>query len=148
MAAKAFLTEEEHAGIATHLESDAAKAVGLEYAKNSDGKYVLVVEGREGFSMENVTGLKSAVESSRAQLTEATDKLRLYGELDPTTVPDMKRKAAQFDELDPKAEAGKAKAKFDEWKGEFVESVKVQHAEAMAVVSADRDACGRSLSRS
>ena len=49
MAAKAFLTEEEHAGIATHLESDAAKAVGLEYAKNSDGKYVLVVEGREAF---------------------------------------------------------------------------------------------------
>jgi len=140
MAVKAVLTEEEHTAITEHLSTDAAKALGVEFAKNAEGKYLLVVEGRDGFALENVTGLKNSVESAREERDTAQTKLKRFGDMDPDTASDIVSKAKQFDELDPKLEAGKAKAKFDEWKGEFVESVKVQHAEAMAVVSADRDA--------
>ena len=78
---KAFLTEDEHKKLSPDLQK--------EYQKTEDGRYRVVVEAQDGWAFENVTGLRSALESERALHAAEKGKVAKFSGLDP----DAARKA-------------------------------------------------------
>lgn len=137
MALPAILTEEEYTKLAPHLASEAVKALGVEYAKGEDGRYVAVVAGRDGYALENVQGLRSSVEASRAERDAAQAILKRYGELKPEDVAAVLDKARKFDGLDGKV--ADAKRQFEEWREEHAKTTAEQTAAKVAAVAAERD---------
>lgn len=135
MATKAYLTADEHAAIAEHLESEPIKALGVEYKKDAEGRYVLVVQPRDGYALENVTALKGSAAKIRDERDALQDRVKEFGDVDPETIQTLADKAKRFDELDPKAEAGKVMAKLDEWKADFKEKTESAHAAELKAVT-------------
>jgi len=77
------------------------------YKPTEDGKYVLDVNPSSGFALENVEGLKSALQKERGKARELEGKVGAFGEVDPS---DLKTKLARLEELealDPSKEADK-----------------------------------------
>jgi len=98
-------------------------AVKEHYKQGDDGKYVLTVEAVNGFSLEDVTGLKNALgkeRSTRESLEKAAAKFK---DLDPDKAREALAKLAELSEIDPKKEADKlAQVKVDAIKAQLLES--------------------------
>ncbi|KWT70760.1 Phage protein [Hyphomicrobium sulfonivorans] len=98
-------------------------AVKEHYKQGDDGKFVLTVEAVNGFSLEDVTGLKNALgkeRSTREALEKATAKFK---DLDPDKAREALAKMAELSEIDPQKEADKlAQAKVDAIKAQLLES--------------------------
>ena len=52
------------------------------YAEN-DGRYILQVEPTEGYALEDVSGLKSALSATRTEATQAKQELKKFADIDP-----------------------------------------------------------------
>ncbi len=63
------------------LDGIAAEIAG-EYSQQEDGSFVLSVEAVDGFGLENVGGLKSALQKERENAANLTKKLAGVGDLD------------------------------------------------------------------
>jgi hypothetical protein len=59
------------------------EAIASEYAKGDDGKFLLQVGATNGFALENVNGLKTALGKERENVATANAKLLRFGELEP-----------------------------------------------------------------
>jgi len=145
MALKAFYTPDEAAAIKGHLDSDAAKALGLELKDDGKGHLLPVIEARDGFALEDVAGLKATVETTRAERGALQLQVKALDGLDPATIPALVEKAKQFDALDPKKEEGKNKDRLETWKGDYTKQVTDAHAAELAVVEGQRDVIKRQL---
>lgn len=69
------------------------------------GKFILAVEPMEGFALENVAGLKSALSSERSKREEIERKAREFEGLDPADVRKKLEKYDQLSQIDPNKEA-------------------------------------------
>jgi len=147
MALKAYYTDAELDEIKDHLGSEPVKALGLEFKKDDAGHNILAVSPRDGFALENVTGLRNSVERTREERDAALAKAKAIGDLDPSKLPDILDKARRFDSLDPEAAAGKAKAQLEEWKKEYTTKVGEEHTQALAAVARQRDALQGQLAK-
>lgn len=109
--------------------SDAFKG---EYTEK-DGKFYLAVEPVEGYALENVEGLKTALSAANGKFTGAEKELKKFGSawdkdkgwqhsVDPTKVKTAVAKYDEFSSFDPEKEADKvAQAKIDAMKQQLVD---------------------------
>lgn len=70
--------------------------------EDAEGKFVLDVEPVEGFALENVEGLKSALASERSEHVQSKQKLKAFEGIDPTKAKDAIAKVEELGTLDPK----------------------------------------------
>lgn len=82
------------------------EAVQKEYTEK-DGKFYLSVEAVDGFSLEDVSGLKSTLGKTKRALEEATTKVTGFDGLDPVKVKADLAKLEELSGLDPEKEADK-----------------------------------------
>ena len=68
-----------------------------------NGKFVLNVEGSEGFGLEDVTGLRNALAAERTAHSAVKNQFKPFEGLDPATVKTALERAEAFGDLDPKA---------------------------------------------
>lgn len=74
-----------------------------------DGKYKLAVEPAEGFELDNVTGLKTALTAERGIAAGLNAKLKAFEGIDPNAVKNATQRLAEFGDIDPaKAREGLA----------------------------------------
>lgn len=85
-----------------------------EHYAEKDGKFYLGVTPVNGYALEDVTGLKTALGKERSG-REALEKASLkFKDIDPDAARDAIAKLAELSEIDPKKEADKlAQTKFD-----------------------------------
>jgi hypothetical protein len=105
------------------IESMDSVPEGLrEHYTEKDGKFVLGVEAVNGYALEDVTGLKTALgkeRSSRESLEKAVAK---YKDIDPEKAREAMTKLAELADIDPKKEADKlAQAKVDAIKSQLLD---------------------------
>lgn len=118
--------------------TDAAEALRGEYRPGTkeeglEGKFVLAVEGQDGWALENVNGLKSAVSSERAAREKAEGALKAFGELKPDEVTKRLERLSELEKIDPAKEADKlAEAKAQS----RIDQVTKAHAEELAKANA------------
>lgn len=87
-----------------------------------EGKFVLSVEGQDGWGLENVSGLKTALGRERTRADNAEKKVVKFGDLDPDTVKTSLDRLTELETLDPKKEADRlAQAKIDAATKQLVE---------------------------
>lgn len=75
-----------------------------------DGKFVLDVESSGGLSLEDVSGLKSALGAERSAKESAERKLKDFEGLDPKKARDALAKIKEIGDFDPEKEADKIAA--------------------------------------
>lgn len=92
MALDAIITAEKHGNLPDNLKT--------EYKKREDGTYLLEVTGSNGFALENVTGLKSALSKEREAKEKAEAKIAAFKDLDPEKARDALAKVAEMDGWD------------------------------------------------
>jgi hypothetical protein len=71
-------------------------------AENMDGKFILDVEAFEGFGLENVNGLKTALSTERSALQAEKQKTKDFEGLDPVEAKNAVAKMKDLGTLDPK----------------------------------------------
>lgn len=87
------------------------------------GKFALKVTATDGFALEDVTGLRTTLNTLRTERDTAANRLKEFGDLDPKVAKAAKAKADKYDQFDPEKEADKvAQAKLDAWKGQITET--------------------------
>lgn len=87
-----------------------------------EGKFVLQVDGADGWALENVSGLKTALGRERTRADNAEKKVAKFGDLDPDTVKTSLDRLTELESLDPKKEADRlAQAKIDAATKQLVE---------------------------
>ena len=59
------------------------EAIRAEYKESTDGKYMLDVAAVDGYALDDIKGLKSALAKERQNVTEWKSKAERYGDLDP-----------------------------------------------------------------
>lgn len=97
---------------------DATKALYVE----KDGKFVLDVEGVEGFALEDVSGLKTALGKERTARENAERLTAAFKDIDPAKAKDALAKVEEWGNLDPSKEADKiANSKFEAAKAQLLE---------------------------
>lgn len=94
------------------------------------GKFILAVEPVEGVSLENVSGLKSALASERTKSEELERKAKNFDGLDPTDVRKKLEKYENLSKIDPNKEA-------DRLAHEKVEAYKTQAQKDIAKAQED-----------
>lgn len=67
-----------------------------------EGKFVLSVEGRDGWGLENVNGLRTALSTERTALQNEKAKTRAFEGIDPEKAREAIAKIAELGTLDPK----------------------------------------------
>jgi len=77
------------------------------YRKTESGNFILDVEPTNGFSLENVDGLKSALGKERGRANDFETKLKGYGDLDPDSVRNSLSELATLQNTDINGEAQK-----------------------------------------
>jgi hypothetical protein len=80
----------------------------------STGKFLLDVVPTNGYVLENIDGLKSALGKERQRASEFESKVKALGDIDPVAVKTKLQRLAELEALDPVKEADKiaeAKAK-------------------------------------
>lgn len=77
------------------------------YKDNGNGAFVLNVEPVDGFALENVNGLKTALSSERSASQEYKGKLSAYEGIDAAAARDALAKIEKFKGLDPEVHADK-----------------------------------------
>lgn len=92
--------------IITKLE-DVTEALRGEYrpgtaAEGLEGKFVLSVEGQDGWGLENVNGLKNALSTERTEHNNAKQQLKAFEGLDPAAARQAIDKVKELGTLDPK----------------------------------------------
>jgi len=104
MALKAIIAEAEHTKL--------PEAVQKEYTKRDDGTFMLDVEVTQGFGLENVDGLKKALEAERGTARKLTATLKSFEGLDPAAARAAVAKVVEMEKWDPEKEvAEKIKAR-------------------------------------
>lgn len=77
--------------------------------KESNGKYILDVEPVGGYALEDVSGLKNALQSERATRQKEAQRLKAFGDKDPEAVraalEELESLKGQTGDLDSKAAA-------------------------------------------
>jgi len=96
VAIKASITEEEFAAL-----NDALKP---EFIKQDDGAYRLDVEAVNGIGLENVSGLRSALEKERQAAKDATAQLKAFDGLDAKKAKSALKKVTEMADWDPQKE--------------------------------------------
>lgn len=87
-----------------------------------EGKFVLQVDGADGWALENVSGLKTALGRERTRADNAEKKVAKFGDLDPDTVKTSLDRLTELESLDPKKEADRlAQAKIEAATKQLVE---------------------------
>lgn len=71
-------------------------------AENMEGKFILDVEAFEGFGLENVNGLKTALSTERSALQAEKQKTKDFEGLDPVEAKNAIAKVKDLGTLDPK----------------------------------------------
>lgn len=106
--------------IVTKLE-DAPEALREHYAEK-DGKFYLSVDPVDGFALEDVTGLKSALGAERTQRERLEATVVKFKDLDPDKARAALTELEELKKLDPTAEADKlANTKFESAKAQLLE---------------------------
>lgn len=101
---------------------DAPEAVRSFYQER-DGKFVLAVEEAEGFSLENVGGLKSALGKERQSRESLEREIVKFKDIDPERAREALAKWEEFQSIDPAKEADKiAHTKFEAAKEQLLKS--------------------------
>lgn len=75
---------------------DLPKEIQAHYKKGEDGKFTLDVTPVNGFSLENVSGLKSALSKERQNLTDLQAKIEAFKDLDPKAARDALAKVEEM----------------------------------------------------
>jgi hypothetical protein len=70
--------------------------------EGTEGKFVLDVEPADGFTLENVDGLKSALSAERTAHGQAKAKVKAFDGLDPEVARAAIAKVEELKDLDPK----------------------------------------------
>lgn len=92
-----------------------------------EGKFVLQVEGSNGWGLEDVSGLKNALGRERTRADKAESKIKKFGDLDPEAAREAIEKIAEFQAIDPKKEGDRiAKEKIDAAIKQIVEKHSVE----------------------
>lgn len=76
-------------------------ALKSEYKQRDDGSFMLDVIAVQGMSLENVTGLRTALEKERQAGRQAAERLKAFGDLDPERAKEAVTKVAEFADWDP-----------------------------------------------
>jgi hypothetical protein len=95
MALKAIISAEDHGGLSEELQAEYQPMEGR------DGFFVLDVASVDGFALEDVAGLKSAVQKERQNVKEAQKRLDAFGELDPVAAKAALKRAAEMENWKP-----------------------------------------------
>ncbi|ODT09445.1 MAG: hypothetical protein ABS35_42970 [Kaistia sp. SCN 65-12] len=97
---------------------DATKALYVE----KDGKFILDVETVEGFALEDVSGLKTALGKERTARENAERLTAAFKDIDPAKAKEALAKVEEWGNLDPSKEADKiANSKFEAAKTQLLE---------------------------
>jgi len=86
---------------------DLPEALQSEYVQQEDGKYLLAVNPKEGYALENTSGLKSALGKERARATQLAEQVSKYGEIDPAEITQKLQRLEELEQIDPSREADK-----------------------------------------
>lgn len=86
---------------------EAPEGVRDQYQAGSDGKFVLAVEAVDGFALEHVTGLKTALGKERTRAETAERNLTRFADLDPDTARTALARVLELEAIDPSKEADK-----------------------------------------
>lgn len=92
--------------VVTSLDGVDDSIKGL-YVQNQEGKFVLDVKPSAGYALENVDGLKSALQKERGRAKELETRVSSLGDIDPTEVQSKLQRLAELESLDPAKEADK-----------------------------------------
>lgn len=84
--------------------TDVPESLRSEYKREGDS-YVLDVEGVGGLSLEDVTGLRSALSKERTTREALEGKVSKFGDLTPESLADMRARLDVFTKLDPSKDA-------------------------------------------
>lgn len=117
------------------------------YTEN-DGSFVLDVDPVDGFSLEDVSGLKSALGAERTNVEKLRGDLKAFEGLDPKSARSALKKVKELGDLDPAREADRlASEKFEAAKGQLVqqhESTLAERDAMIGVLSKNLDKFARS----
>lgn len=92
------------------------------YTKRDDGKFVLSVDPVDGFALEDVTGLKTALGKERTTRERLERDVVKFKDMDPDKAREALAKLEEFTSIDPAKEADKiANTKFEAAKAQLLE---------------------------
>ena len=92
------------------------------YKQGEDGKFVLAVEPVNGYALENVEGLKSALGKERTTREKLERDVVKFKDIDPDKAREALAKLDELATIDPKKEADKiANTKFEAAKAQLLE---------------------------
>ena len=101
---------------------DQAPEALREHYTEKDGKFVLSVEAVDGYSLEDVSGLKSALGAERTKREQYERDVIKFKDLDPDKARAALAKLAELEGIDPTKEADKiANSKFEAAKAQLLE---------------------------
>ena len=102
---------------------DAPETVRSFYKAREDGKFVLAVEESDGYALENISGLKSALGKERSTREQLERDVVRFKDIDPDKAREALEKWAEFQAIDPAKEADKiANTKFEAARDQLVKS--------------------------
>jgi hypothetical protein len=100
---------------------DAPETVRSFYKPREDGKFVLSVEESDGYALENISGLKSALGKERSTREQLERDVIRFKDIDPDKAREALAKWEEFQTIDPAKEADKiADTKFNAAKDQLV----------------------------
>ena len=92
------------------------------YTERDDGKFVLSVDPVDGFALEDVTGLKTALGKERTSREKLERDVVKFKDLDPDKAREALAKLDELTQIDPAKEADKiANTKFEAAKAQLLE---------------------------
>lgn len=119
MALRALITKDEHAKLAEALRG--------EYQAQSDGTYLLAVEGINGFSLENVTGLKASLSEEREAKRKLEARMTALGDIDPDKARDALSKVEKMSKWTPEEKvAEQIKAQIEQIERKYMAEIKTK----------------------
>lgn len=92
--------------LAAILGKDQWEKLGEDFQKEyieKDGKFVLDVRPVDGFALEDISGLKTALETERENSKKAAENLKSFGDLDPKAAKAALDKLEEIKNFDPDA---------------------------------------------
>ncbi len=90
--------------------------------REKDGGFILDVDSVDGFALEDVAGLRSALSRQTQRGDEATESLKAFEGIDPKVAREAITTAAKFKDFDPEKDAEKlASEKFETAKAQLVD---------------------------
>lgn len=86
---------------------DLPEALQSVYKQTEDGTFILDVTPKNGYALENVQGLKSALGKEKAAVSDLQSRLKQYGDIDPTDIQSKFQRLEELEQIDPSREADK-----------------------------------------